>query len=100
MFQKRYVHPVHIRIYHGRNDALSIQSHSTQCSFFLIFSSLCYANNIGEDLMVFFKSAGLASNVTTPGAYQDQSVGFYTGGSIVARNRVQNVQLAHLQLPG
>ena len=41
------------------------------------------AKGIGEDLMSFFKSAGIAGNVTTPGAYQDQTAGFYTGGSIV-----------------
>ena len=55
---------------------------------------------IGEDLMHFFKSAGMASNVTTPGSYQDQTAGFYTGGSIVARNAVRNTQLATVQMPG
>src|SRR4051812_8521066 len=59
----------------------------------------CFAG-INEDLMAFFKSAGMASNVTTPGAYQDQTAGFYTGGSIAARNAVRNVQLATVQMPG
>jgi len=55
---------------------------------------------IGEDLMGFFKSAGMASNVTTPGSYQDQAAGFYTGGSLVTRNAVRNAQLATVQMPG
>jgi len=55
---------------------------------------------IGEDLMAFFKSAGMASNITTPGSYQDQAAGFYTGGSIVTRNVVRNIQPATLQTPG
>lgn len=58
------------------------------------------ARGIGEDLMAFFKSTGIASNVTTPGAYQDQAAGFYTGGSLVTRNGVRNAQLATLQMPG
>jgi conjugative transfer pilus assembly protein TraH len=55
---------------------------------------------ISEDLMVFFKSTGMASNVTSPGAYQDQTAGFYTGGSIVTRNAVRNAQIATIQMPG
>ena len=55
---------------------------------------------ISEDLMGFFKSTGMASNVTSPGAYQDQTAGFYTGGSIVTRNAVRNAQIATIQMPG
>jgi conjugative transfer pilus assembly protein TraH len=58
------------------------------------------AKGIGEDLMGFFKSASMASNVTTPGTYQDQTAGFYTGGSIVTRNGVRNAQVATVQMPG
>ena len=57
----------------------------------LIFglASTTFAKGIAEDLMVFFKNAGMASNVTTPGSYQDQTAGFYTGGSFVTRNAVR-----------
>jgi conjugative transfer pilus assembly protein TraH len=58
------------------------------------------AKGIGNDLMHFFKKAGLASNVTTPGSYQDQTAGFYTGGSLVTRNSVRNAQIATVQMPG
>lgn len=56
--------------------------------------------NIGNDLMAFFKSAGMASNATAPGAYKDQTAGYYTGGSLVARNAVRSAQLATVQMPG
>src|SRR5271166_651161 len=65
----------------------------------LVQSSSTFAG-IGEDLMGFFKRAGMASNVTMPGSYQDQTAGFYTGGSIVTRNAVRNVQPATIQMPG
>ena len=65
-------------------------------SFFLTPS---YAG-IANDLMQFFKSAGMASNATTPGAYQNQSAGYYTGGSLVVRNGVKQAQLATVQMPG
>lgn len=69
--------------------------------FFLAFlEHPISAKGISKDLMAFFKSAGMASNVTTAGSYQDQAAGFYTGGSLVARNAVRNAQLATVQTPG
>lgn len=56
--------------------------------------------DISSDLMAFFKSAGMASNATTPGAYKDQTAGYYTGGSLVVRNGVKNAQPATVQMPG
>lgn len=71
------------------------------CLIFVVgITSPTTAKGIAEDLMGFFKSAGMASNVTTAGAYQDQAAGFYTGGSIVARNAVRNAQIATVQMPG
>lgn len=58
------------------------------------------ARGIGQDLMAFFRKAGMASNVTAPGSYHDQTAGFYTGGSLVVRNQVRNAQLATIQMPG
>jgi conjugative transfer pilus assembly protein TraH len=55
---------------------------------------------IGQDLMSFFKRSGVASNVTMPGAYKDQTAGFYSGGSLVSRNIVRNAQLGTVQMPG
>ena len=64
------------------------------------FVGTTLGSGVAHDLMAFFKSAGLASNVTRPGAYQDQTAGFYSGGSIVARNSVRNAQPATVQMPG
>lgn len=65
----------------------------------VIFSSSCHAG-IGEDMMRFFKEAGMASNVTTPVYYKDQTAGYYSGGSLVTRNAVRNAQPATVQMPG
>lgn len=55
--------------------------------------------NVNDDLSHFFDSLGFSSNVSGAGAYQGQTAGFYTGGSLFARNQVRNTQLASLQLP-
>jgi len=70
---------------------------------FLLFTLASFMHlhaPIGQDLMTFFKSAGMASNVTAPGAYRDQSAGYYTGGSVMARTGARNAQLATVQMPG
>ncbi len=56
--------------------------------------------SIESDLKAFFESAGVASNINSPGAYQDQSAGYYTGGSLMARGTVKHAQLGTLQMPG
>ncbi len=74
-----------------------------------LFLLLCYGSllgcpltyaSIGEDLKQFFDKAGMHSNVNSPGVYQDQAAGFYTGGSFVTRNAVKSAQLATVQMPG
>ena len=56
--------------------------------------------SIEEDLKKFFNSVGMKSNVSTSGAYQDQAAGYYTGGSLSARNSVKTAQIATIQMPG
>ena len=74
-----------------------------------LFLLLCYGSllgcpltyaSIGEDLKQFFDKAGMHSNVNSPGVYQDQAAGYYTGGSFVTRNAVKSAQLATVQMPG
>lgn len=60
----------------------------------LLAPQFSHSKGISNDLMAFFKKAGLTSNVTTPRSYQDQTAGFYTGGSLVTRNSVRNAQIA------
>jgi conjugative transfer pilus assembly protein TraH len=54
---------------------------------------------IDSDLHSFFNDLGFSSNVTAPNAYKGQLAGYYTGGSIFARNSVRNYQIAQITLP-
>ena len=67
---------------------------------FIILSTTVSSKGINEELRRFFNKAGMTSNVTSPGVYQDQTAGFYTGGSMAVRNGVRNAQLATVQMPG
>lgn len=55
---------------------------------------------IGEDLKHFFNKTGMKANISTPDSYQDQAAGYYTGGSLSARNSVRDTQLLTVQMPG
>jgi conjugative transfer pilus assembly protein TraH len=53
-----------------------------------------------ENLDKAFMALGMANNVTKAGGYQDQTGGFYTGGSIFGRSKVNgSSDLFHLQMP-
>ncbi len=64
----------------------------------LLISNPAFAT-IGCDLTQFFNKLGGSANVSNPGAYKDQTAGYYTGGNIFARNQVYTSQLATIQLP-
>lgn len=67
---------------------------------FLILTFVQQASaNIDRDLTQFFNKLGSTSNISNPGAYKDQTAGYYTGGNIFARNQVHTSQLATIQLP-
>lgn len=68
-------------------------------STLFLFLSFDVFGGIGSDLEGFFHKMGSSTNVTTPGAFRDQSAGYYSGGGISVRNRVKNAQLMTLQLP-
>lgn len=75
-----------------------------KCFIHAAFSTVLLAStaqaNIGQQLTGFFNALGGAANVSNPGAYRDQTAGYYTGGNIFARTSVHNAQLATLQPPG
>jgi conjugative transfer pilus assembly protein TraH len=52
-----------------------------------------------DNLEKAFGALGMSNNVTNGGGYQDQTGGFYTGGSVFARGRVNNSELFSLQMP-
>ena len=73
----------------------------------LHFSTVMYGSKpvqeqkgIQADMLKFFQSFGGVANTTGGSAYQDQTAGHYTGGSLYARNTVHNTQLATMQVPG
>ena len=65
----------------------------------LLFLMTSAKADLNGALTNFFNKAGGASNISRPGAYSDQSAGYYTGGNLFARNQVFNSQLATVQLP-
>lgn len=50
-------------------------------------------------LQKMFESLGGDVNVTTPGGFQDQAAGYYTGGGVVMRGRNKVVQPINISLP-
>lgn len=68
------------------------------CLCLLLLSSPLSAG-MQDNLEKAFKALGMANNITEGGGYQDQTGGFYTGGRVFARSRVNNVDLLSLQLP-
>ena len=72
-------------------------------NFFVLTSLAVFpeANaGLSDDLNSFYnKVGGGGANVTAPTAYKSQAAGYYSGGSVVARNRVKNIELVHVDLP-
>ena len=56
--------------------------------------------DIGTDLMGFFNKVGMQSNVTTPGSYQNQSAGYYSGGGMSVRAPTRTLSPMSFQMPG
>jgi len=54
---------------------------------------------VSSDLGSFFKGLGYDTNATDATAYKGQTAGYYTGGSLFARNTVRDYQLLSIQLP-
>lgn len=68
----------------------------------LPFESMSFevsASGLKDNLGDFFKNLGAQSNMSRPGAYEDQAAGYYTGGGVYLRNRVNNAQLMSVDLP-
>lgn len=65
----------------------------------LLFFTSSLVAGMQENLEMAFRSLGMAHNVSDGGGYQDQLGGFYTGGSVFARSKVNNAQLLSMQMP-
>jgi len=64
-----------------------------------MFYPFCAMADINSDLSHYFNHLGFSSNVTSPNVYQGQQAGYYTGGSVFARDSVRDVQIAQVSLP-
>lgn len=65
----------------------------------LLFLSSSLSASMQANLEKAFQALGMANNITEGGGYQDQTGGFYTGGRVFARSRVNNADLLSLQFP-
>lgn len=68
-------------------------------SLCLLASSSPLSAGMQDNLEKAFQALGMANNITEGGGYQDQTGGFYTGGRVFARSRVNNADLLSLQYP-
>jgi conjugative transfer pilus assembly protein TraH len=64
----------------------------------ILFSFPLHARGMQQNLEKAFGVLGMA-NVTPGGAFQDQSGGFYTGGSVFARSKANTAEIFSLQMP-
>ena len=53
----------------------------------------------GSSLEKMFERLGGDSNVTSPGGFQDQAAGYYTGGSVMLRQKSKAVSPINITLP-
>ncbi|WP_455292675.1 conjugal transfer protein TraH [Vibrio parahaemolyticus] len=58
-----------------------------------------YAGGLGDSMESFFDDSGFNSNVTNPSAYEGQSATYYNAGSLFARTKIRNIQLAAVTMP-
>ena len=65
----------------------------------MIFANSSLQADMQTNLEQAFQTLGMGHNVTEWGGYQDQTGGFYTGGSVFARSKVNNADLFSLQMP-
>lgn len=54
---------------------------------------------VNSDLNSYFNNLGFSTNATAPSAYHGQEAGYYSGGSLFARDAVRDVQIAQIDLP-
>lgn len=64
----------------------------------LVVPSIGYTS-LGEELQSYFSGFGSSTNSTPGGAYQGQSGGLYTGGSLYVRQPRRDLQLVNVQIP-
>ena len=69
------------------------------CRFALLLLFSCPSFLAASALQKMFESLGGEVNTTTPGRFQDQAAGYYTGGGMVVRQKNTAVQPLNIALP-
>lgn len=98
---------IHILIFHPLFLIYSLLSKLSRTppqiagAFLLIFFilSIPLSANMQTNLDKAFTALGMSHNVTDSGGYQGQTGGYYTGGSVFARGKVNNADLLSIQMP-
>lgn len=55
--------------------------------------------DVGTNMIGFFNKVGMASNVTPPALFKDQSAGYATGGGVSLSGNVMDAHVGHVELP-
>ncbi|MDA7742527.1 conjugal transfer protein TraH, partial [Francisellaceae bacterium] len=66
-------------------------------SFGAISSGFADSNS---DLQTYFNGLGFQGHANSPSTYNSQAAGYATLGSIYERNRVRDIQIMHIDVPG
>jgi conjugative transfer pilus assembly protein TraH len=68
-------------------------------TFSLLMTHSVSAKDINGAMNDFLNNMGFSSNSTQSQKYNGQRAGYYTGGSLYARNKIINTPVANIQLP-
>jgi conjugative transfer pilus assembly protein TraH len=68
-------------------------------SLLVLLSTNAQAGGVGESMKNFWNASGGINNYNGPSAYDAQSAGYYTLGSMYARTPVKNTQIGAITMP-
>ena len=71
----------------------------TKVILFLLFILMVPSTLEASSIQKMFESLGGEANVTSPGGFQDQAAGYYTGGGMVIRQKSKVVSPFNISLP-
>ena len=87
------------RVRRGARSAWKFASTSIACLATASFAATPAFAGVEGDMNSFFNSAGAAANVTGPTAFEGQSAGYYSGGSLWTRFPNKTINPVNIQLP-
>lgn len=76
-----------------------LKKYLKQCALILLFSTQNVWADVGSDLSNFVDGLGFA-NASSASAYDTQTAGYVSFGSVYERNRVRDIQIMHIDVSG